>query len=118
MTAGYYLAAAFPQFAHPGEIYICDDCMWADPRYIAVYGLRPIAAAAPASTSARCHCRCHTGGLGVDLTDPVGDVFACAACAEEHAKARLNIAGRNDNHPDGSAYLPPRPWNPGPDKED
>ena len=37
-TAGYYVASGWPQFANPGEVYICDACMWADPRYIAVYG--------------------------------------------------------------------------------
>lgn len=41
MTAGYYLASAWPQYANPGEIYICDACMWADPRYVAVYGNAP-----------------------------------------------------------------------------
>jgi len=39
MTAGYYVAAGWPEFANPGEVYICDACMWADPRYQAVYGI-------------------------------------------------------------------------------
>lgn len=41
MTAGYYQATGWPQFANPGEIFICDDCMWSDARYIAVYGIQP-----------------------------------------------------------------------------
>jgi hypothetical protein len=41
MTAGYYIAAGHQQFANPGEVYVCDACMWADPRYIAVHG-RPL----------------------------------------------------------------------------
>lgn len=40
-TAGYYVAAAWADFANPGEEYICDACMFADPRYIAVYGQHP-----------------------------------------------------------------------------
>jgi len=39
MTAGYYVASAWQKCANPGEVYICDACMWADPRYIADYGL-------------------------------------------------------------------------------
>lgn len=38
MTAGYYLAAAWPDFAKVGEHYICDHCMWSDPHYIEWYG--------------------------------------------------------------------------------
>ena len=38
-TAGYYEAIAWPQFSNPGEIIICDSCMWHDPRYIEVYGV-------------------------------------------------------------------------------
>lgn len=38
MTAGYYVAAAWSAFTNPGELYVCESCMWADPRYIAVYG--------------------------------------------------------------------------------
>ncbi len=45
MTAGYYHVGAGPsgwsQFANLGEVYICDECMWSDPRYIAVYGNQP-----------------------------------------------------------------------------
>lgn len=37
------------KFANPGEKIVCDDCMWADPRYIAVYGTH---AAAPTPTTA------------------------------------------------------------------
>jgi hypothetical protein len=39
MTAGYYVAAGWKQFANREEVYICDACMWSDPRYIAVYGI-------------------------------------------------------------------------------
>ena len=38
MTAGYYHALSWKKYANPGEVIICDDCMWADPRYIADYG--------------------------------------------------------------------------------
>lgn len=40
MTTGYYEVAAgqWNQFANLGESHLCDYCMWADPRYIAVYG--------------------------------------------------------------------------------
>lgn len=38
MTVGYYDAKGWPQFANPGEVFICDACMWEDPRYIAIYG--------------------------------------------------------------------------------
>lgn len=40
MTMGYYLAKGWLEFSNPGEEYICDDCMFKDPRYVAVYGLR------------------------------------------------------------------------------
>jgi hypothetical protein len=36
MTAGYYYR--WFDFTDPGEEVVCDECMWADPRYIAVYG--------------------------------------------------------------------------------
>lgn len=39
-TAGYYVATAWPSFADPGDTYICDACMWSDPRYIRIYGRR------------------------------------------------------------------------------
>jgi hypothetical protein len=41
MTAGYYdvRGNAWEQFSNPGEDFICDACMWSDPRYIAVYGI-------------------------------------------------------------------------------
>jgi hypothetical protein len=38
MTAGYYVAAGWAKYANDGEVYICDDCMFHDPRYIADYG--------------------------------------------------------------------------------
>ncbi len=41
MTAGYYRADAWPKFANPGEVMICDSCMWHDQRYIAIYGAIP-----------------------------------------------------------------------------
>ena len=43
MTAGYYVAAAtnWKKYANHGEVYICDACMWSDPRYIADYGVTP-----------------------------------------------------------------------------
>jgi hypothetical protein len=40
-TGGYYdvrLPSIWSQFARPDEHFVCDACMWADPRYIAVYG--------------------------------------------------------------------------------
>lgn len=36
MTAGYYYG--WTDFMNPGERYVCDDCMFKDPRYIKVYG--------------------------------------------------------------------------------
>jgi hypothetical protein len=36
MTAGYYVG--WKEQMDPGEHIICDACMWADPRYIAIYG--------------------------------------------------------------------------------
>jgi hypothetical protein len=39
MTAGYYVASAWEKYANrEWEVFICDACMWADPRYIADYG--------------------------------------------------------------------------------
>lgn len=39
MTAGYYVVDDYWQrFCNMGERYVCDACMWADERYIAVYG--------------------------------------------------------------------------------
>lgn len=38
MTAGYYVVAGWKEFCNEGEIYVCDNCMWEDPRYIKVYG--------------------------------------------------------------------------------
>jgi hypothetical protein len=40
-TGGYYdvrLPSSWSQFAVADEHFVCDGCMWADPRYIAVYG--------------------------------------------------------------------------------
>jgi hypothetical protein len=45
MTAGYYVVepgSGWQEYAKPGEQYLCDGCMWADPRYIAVYGKHPM----------------------------------------------------------------------------
>lgn len=40
MTAGFYDTSTdlWGKFANPGEKNVCDDCMWSDPRYQAVYG--------------------------------------------------------------------------------
>lgn len=38
MTAGYYVAAGWRKYVNPGEVYVCDACMWSDPRYVADYG--------------------------------------------------------------------------------
>ena len=38
ITAGYY--RGWTEFTNPGELIVCDACMHADPRYIAVYGKR------------------------------------------------------------------------------
>ncbi|MGN6206028.1 hypothetical protein [Humibacter sp.] len=38
VTAGYYLASAFPRYANEGDVYICDACMWRDPLYILDHG--------------------------------------------------------------------------------
>ena len=39
MTAGYYDVrnCSWSQFADTNEDFICDECMWKDPRYKAVY---------------------------------------------------------------------------------
>lgn len=40
-TAGFYDTSApepWGKFANPGENNVCDNCMWSDPRYQAVYG--------------------------------------------------------------------------------
>ncbi len=43
-TGGFYevgpTGKAWGEFANPGENIVCDDCMWHDPRYIAVHGKR------------------------------------------------------------------------------
>jgi hypothetical protein len=41
MTAGYYVAAGWEKYCNPGEVYVCDACMWKDPRYLADYGAQP-----------------------------------------------------------------------------
>ena len=41
-TCGYYIVTRgsnWNRFAHPGEKYLCDSCMWADPRFQEVYGV-------------------------------------------------------------------------------
>lgn len=35
-TAGYY--HNWSKLTDPGEVDVCDACMWADPRYIAILG--------------------------------------------------------------------------------
>ena len=45
MTAGYYDVRGtdgWADYANPGEQYLCDSCMWADPRYIAIHGKHPV----------------------------------------------------------------------------
>ena len=40
-TGGFYEVAnplGWGKYADPGEKIVCDNCMWNDPRYIAVYG--------------------------------------------------------------------------------
>lgn len=38
-TAGYYIAQHFAGFCDTDrEVYVCDKCMWLDPRFIAVHG--------------------------------------------------------------------------------
>jgi len=39
MTVGYYNADGWVGFCDPGEKYICDACMFKDPRYIKIYGI-------------------------------------------------------------------------------
>lgn len=40
-TCGYYEVShgIWSHYAKPGERYLCDACMWADPRYIEIYGV-------------------------------------------------------------------------------
>lgn len=38
-TAGFYKRAGWAEFFNEGEGRICDACMFADPRYIAIYGV-------------------------------------------------------------------------------
>lgn len=44
MTAGYYdvRGNSWSEFARPGEEQVCDACMWADPKFIAVYGVHKV----------------------------------------------------------------------------
>jgi hypothetical protein len=39
-TAGFYIVdrGCWAKYANPFETVLCDECMWADPRYIADYG--------------------------------------------------------------------------------
>lgn len=37
-TGGFYRRSGWPDFFDAGEERVCDDCMFADPRYIKVYG--------------------------------------------------------------------------------
>lgn len=38
-TAGYYhINESWSRFANPGDVYVCDYCMWTDERYIAFFG--------------------------------------------------------------------------------
>jgi hypothetical protein len=42
MTAGCYVVTGtggWAEYAKPGEQFVCDGCMWADPAYQAVYGV-------------------------------------------------------------------------------
>ena len=42
-TMGYYhIDPNWTAFANAGEDHICDECMWDDPRYIAVYGVMAV----------------------------------------------------------------------------
>lgn len=37
-TCGYYRRGAWSEFMDADEQDVCDDCIWNDPRYVAVYG--------------------------------------------------------------------------------
>lgn len=39
MTAGYYYG--WLEFMNPGEMIVCDSCMWQDPRFKIAYGEVP-----------------------------------------------------------------------------
>lgn len=41
-TFGYYDATYWFDFSNPGELVICDMCMWHDPRYIRIYGVNHV----------------------------------------------------------------------------
>jgi hypothetical protein len=41
-TGGFYDVSpgtCWSKFARPYETVVCDECMWADPAYIAIYGV-------------------------------------------------------------------------------
>jgi hypothetical protein len=40
-TSGFYLVGpghGWNRYSFPGEEYLCDKCMWTDPRYVTDYG--------------------------------------------------------------------------------
>lgn len=37
MSAGVYVG--WTEYMNPGELVVCDQCMWADSRYRAIYGI-------------------------------------------------------------------------------
>lgn len=42
-TSGYYVVTGYWQrYANLGEETVCDNCMFTDPRYIAIYGRRQL----------------------------------------------------------------------------
>lgn len=40
MTAGFYRRSGWSEFFNDHEERVCDECMWADARYVKVYGRR------------------------------------------------------------------------------
>jgi hypothetical protein len=41
VTGGFYDVrppSSWADYVNPGERFVCDNCMWTDPRYVAVYG--------------------------------------------------------------------------------
>lgn len=38
MTAGFYYTDLWKDFFDAGDVYVCDRCMWTDPRYREAYG--------------------------------------------------------------------------------
>lgn len=77
-TAGYYLAVSWAEFTDAGEVYVCDACMWADPRYILIYGRyiptapRTVAVAPPESVLLEAE-RLTTGARRGDYGHPLDD---------------------------------------------